>query len=145
MWTNGGASVLLFVFGIITIWELTSRALREATPDSSMTAQVVVSEVPAEDVEKSPAPVLPHCNIPPHYHPFDDVASSIDFPEYFTVVQNTHEVSSGNLPDYFSSVQNIDEVDSSLDVRLVAEDAPRTPPPCYEEAIGMEPWVTSAV
>ena len=140
MWTNVGASICLFLFGLITIWELISRGLREARQNSSMTAQVVVSEIPAEDVEKSPAPMLTYCNVP-HHQPFDETSSSIDLPDYFTVVQNRDEVSSGDVPDYFSSVQNIDEVYSSLDMVLGAEDTPRTPPPCYEEAIKMEPWL----
>ena len=122
MWANVVASIIFFSFGLITIWELISRGLREARQNSSMTAQVVVSEIPAEDVEKSPAPMLTYCNVP-HHQPFDETSSSID------------------LPDYFTAVQNIDEVYSSLGMGLEAEDTPRTPPPCYEEAIKMEPWL----
>lgn len=140
MWTNVAASICLFLFGLTTIWELISRGLRESIQNSSMTAQVVVSEIPAEDVNKSPAPMLPHCNVP-HHQPFDETSSSTDLPDYVTAVQNRDEISSGDVPDYFSSVQNIDEVYSLLDVVLGAEDTPRTPPPCYEEAIEMEPFI----
>ena len=145
LWTNVAASTSLSVFGLIIIWELIrSRGLHEATQNSSITAQVVVSEIPAEDVSKSPAPMLSHCDVP-HHQPFQESSSSSDLPDYFTAVQNRDEVSSGDVPDYFSSVQNIDEVYSSLGMGLEAEDTPRTPPPCYEEAIEMEPWLTIPV
>ena len=90
-----------------------------------MTARVVVIEIPAEDV-KGPASMLTRCNMP-HHQPSDETPSSID------------------LPDYFTAVQNIDEAYSSLGTGLEEEDTPRTPPPCYQEAIEMEPWQTIPV
>ena len=126
MLTNVAASICLFLFGLITMWELISRGLREARQNSSMTAQVVASEIPAEDVDISPAPMLTHRNVL-HHQPFEENSSSTD------------------LPDYFTAVQNRDEVDSSLGMGLEAEDTPRTPPPCYEEAIEMEPWINIPV
>ena len=125
MLTNVAASIIFFLFGLITIWELISRGLRESIQNSPMTAQVVVIEIPAEDV-KWPASMLTHCNMP-HHQPFDETPSSID------------------LPDYFTAVQNIDEAYSSLGMGLKEEDTPTTPPPCYEEAIEMEPWQTISV
>ena len=43
-----------------------------------------------------------------------------------------------DLPDYFSVVQNIDEVCSSVNTAEVSsENVPETPPPSYEEATGI--------
>ena len=105
--------------------------------------QVAVSRIPAEDLEKSPALVLPYYHTP-HYQPTDlhGENSLSDLPEYFTPSQNSNEVEScsGDLSDYCSAVQNIDEVYSSFEVGFWTEDVPNTPPPCYEQALEMEHW-----
>ena len=155
VWVNGAGSVALFTIGIMTLWML---IFRPKTQNTS-TAQVVVSEIPAEDVEKSPAPVLPYHHIPHRQSPLHET-SSMDLPDYFISVQNSNAVgaSSIDLPDYFSSVQNSNEIQASLidlpdycsivqandevslpsvDVDLWTNDAPKTPPPCYEQALEM--------
>ena len=80
------------------------------------TPQVVVSLIPAEDLEKSAAPILPFVHVP-HRQPYIET-SSID-----------------SLPDYFTVVQNPDEVYSSMDAGVWTENAPESPPPSYEEAL----------
>lgn len=82
------------------------------------TPQVVVSLIPAEDLEKSAAPILPFVHVP-HRLPFIET-SSID-----------------SLPDYFTVVQNADGIYLSLDADLWIENVPETPPPSYEEALEM--------
>ena len=82
------------------------------------TPQVVVSLIPAEDLEKSAAPILPFVHVP-HRLPFIET-SSID-----------------SLPDYFTVVQNADEVYLSEDADVWTENVPETPPLSYEEALEM--------
>jgi len=82
------------------------------------TPQVVVSLIPAEDLEKSAAPILHFVHVP-HRLPFMET-SSID-----------------SLPDYFTVVQNPDEVHLSADADVWTENIPETPPPTYEEVLEM--------
>ena len=85
------------------------------------TPQVVVSLIPAEDLDKSAAAILPFVRVPRRL-PFIET-SSIDL-----------------LPDYFTAVQNADEVYSSMDTDVWIEnvtETPETPPPSYEEALEM--------
>ena len=81
--------------------------------------QVVVSLIPAEDLEKSAAPILHFVHVS-HRLPFMET-SSID-----------------SLPDYFTAVQNPDEVYASVDTDVWIENVlAETPPPSYEEALEM--------
>ena len=82
------------------------------------TPQVVVSLIPAEDLEKSAAPILPFVHVP-HRLPFIETSST------------------DSLPDYFTVVQNPDEVYLSVDADDWTENVPETPPPSYEEALEM--------
>lgn len=131
---NGVGAILLFVIGLCGLWLVIFRK----RPQHTTTAQVVISEIPAEDVEKSPAPILPYNHIT-HHQP---EASSIDLPDYFATVQSSSDIfevdaSSENLPDYFTTVHSIDEGYSSVEVGLSTDDVPNSPPPCYEQALGM--------
>ena len=87
------------------------------------TQQVAVSLIPAEDLEKSAAPILPLVLVP-HRLPFIDT-SSID-----------------SLPDYFTVVQNPDDAYLYLDANVWIENVSETPPPSYEEAIEMSRLTT---
>ena len=103
-------AIFLFIAGLLILATTvcgTSRRHNNATP------QVVISFIPAEDLEKSPVSFLSY-NQFPHGKPFADT-SPIDLPDYFTVVQNLHE--------FYSSGD---------------EDVPETPPPCYENATEMK-------
>lgn len=81
---------------------------------STLTPQVVISSIPAEDLEKSPAPILPYNHVP-------FVASaSIDLPDYFTAIQNTAEIYSSVDADVWTE-----------------ESVPEIRPPCYEQAVQM--------
>lgn len=108
----GTIATLLFFFGGIILtacWRRGQNSRTEGEP------QVVVSLIPAEDLEKSPAPILPYNRILRH-QPIFMKASLLD------------------VPGYSSVVKNIDEVCSSV----WTEDVLETPPPCYEEALKME-------
>ena len=79
--------------------------------------EIAVSYVPDEDLEKSPAPILPY------FPPFGDASSS-------------------RLPDYFTAVQNIPEVSWQPNEELWTEDIDGSDdenekPPCYEQALAM--------
>ena len=76
----GGAAVVLFVLGGSILLVCHQRRQRQSAP------QVVVSDIPVGDLEKSPAPILPYNHIP-HCQPFVEAAFS-DLPDYFSVVQN---------------------------------------------------------
>ena len=112
----GTIATLLFFLGggiLTACWRRGQNSTTEGVP------QVVVSLIPDEDLEKSPAPILPYNHIPRH-QPFVMKASSLDVPGYSTVVKN------------------IDEVYPSVNPKVWSEDFPETPPPCYEEAIKMK-------
>jgi len=132
----GGFAILLFLVGSVAIRNCALHRRRRYGPSF----EVIISHIPAEDLEKSPAPLLPYHHTP-HYQPMDLCveASTRDLPDYFTSFQNSYEVetSSGDLPDYCSAVQNIDDVYSSFEVGFWTEDVPKTPPPCYEQALEM--------
>ena len=85
---------------------------------TNTTTQVVVSLIPAEDLEKSAAPILPFVHVP-HRLPFIETSSI------------------NSLPDYFTAVQNPDEVYLSVDADDWTENVPETPPPSFEEAFEM--------
>lgn len=106
--------MLLFFLG----GSILTACWRKGQNSTAGVPQVVISLIPAEDLEKSPAPILPYNHIPRH-HPIVMKASSLDLPDYFTVAQN------------------IDEVYPSVDAEVWTEDVPETPPPCYEQALEM--------
>lgn len=87
------------------------------------TPEAVISFIPAEDLEKSPAPVLPY-NYIPRVAAFEKKVPSLDLPDYYTVVQNF---------DQLYSVVDADEDIWTVDVPEI----PETPPPCYAKALEM--------
>lgn len=104
------ATLLLFL-GVSILMSLCLRRTRSLT----RTPQVVISSIPAGDLEKSPTANLPYN----HGEPFVE-CSSIDLPDYFTVVRN------------------LGEVGLSVIAAVCTEDAPEIePPPCYEQAVDM--------
>ena len=161
--TCGAVAIILLIIGVI----FTLHHQKSLRKSSSSPPEVVVSEIPVGDLEKTPAPLLPYNHIP-HYQPYVEAssidladcfttgqssdhnhieASSWDLPDYHTAIQNSNQVqvdiSNGELPEYFTIVQNIDDVFSSLNVGLWTQDAPRTPPPCYAQALEMESLVAT--
>lgn len=116
----GTTATLLFFLGGSLLTVCWKRGQNSPTP------QVVVSLIPAEDLEKSPAPLLPYNHIPRH-QPFVLKACSLDLPDYFTVTQN------------------IDKFSSSVNAEIwTSENVPETPPPCYEKALEMRTLVAIA-
>lgn len=111
----GTIATLLFFFGGSILTACWRRGQNTENSRTEGEPQVVVSLIPAEDLEKSPAPILPYNHIPRHQPSFMK-ASLLD------------------VPGYYSVVKNIDEVCSSA----WTEDVLETPPPCYEEALKME-------
>ena len=110
----GTLAAALLTAGLLTLSTILCCNIRHI----NTTPQVVISSIPAEDLEKSAAPILSYSHVPRHL-PFIET-SSID-----------------SLPDYFAVVQNPDEVYLSVDAGGWAEDVPETPPPCYEQALQM--------
>ena len=86
--------------------------------------EIVVSYVPDEDFENSPAPILPY------FPPFGD-ASPSQLPDYFTAVQNVPEISSQLNEGFWT-----EDIDGSDDEN---ED-----PPSYEQALTMSGLSASA-
>ena len=107
-------AIVFFILGLLTLAKLVRYKLRRQ--DSSTTRAVL--SIPAEDLETSVTPVLPYIHIPDRQPLFN--ASSMDLPDYFTVIQNVGEAYS----------QFVDAEDWS-------EDFPETPPPSYEQALEM--------
>ena len=114
----GGAASIVFLVGGVSLL-LCYKRLKPSPPHLS-TTEVVISEIPAEDLEKSPAALMPVDHLPRHHPVFDEISdrdiSSIDstfaddLPDYFTAVNQLKssdtesEVSqSSDLPDYFST------------------------------------------
>ena len=90
---------------------------------------VVVSEVPIEDLEKSPAPILPYSHIP--HRPAICQACSTDLPDYFIAISNVSEVSPQLSEGFWT-----EDIDTS--------DDENGPPPCYEQALRMSKYFTVA-
>ena len=115
---GGGAFILIFV----VIGAAVIACNKRHRPESNSVG-VVVSEIPMEDLEKSPAPILPYNHIP-----------------HRTVCA---EACSTDLPDYFSAISNVPKVSPHLEQRgFWTEDSDNSdnekdPPPCYEQALRM--------
>ena len=90
---------------------------------------VVVSEVPIEDLEKSPAPILPYNHIP--HRSAICQACSTDLPDYFIAISNVSEVSPQLSEGFWT-----EDIDTS--------DDENGPPPCYEQALRMSKYFTVA-
>ena len=117
---GGGVAIIVVLVGGITLLVRYKRqqALALRPPD------VVVSEIPAEDVEKSPAAVISLDHIPhrlPVLHEIEneilstDLNSTEDLPDYYTAVRklqyevnssDSEDSQSSDLPGYFSAVVN---------------------------------------
>ena len=115
---GGGAFILIFV----VIGAAVIACNKRHRPESN-SVDVVVSEIPMEDLEKSPAPILPYNHIP-----------------HRTVCA---EACSTDLPDYFSAISNVPKVSPQLGQRgfwtedIDNSDDEKDPPPCYEQALRM--------
>ena len=87
----GTIATLLFFLGgsiLTACWRRGQHSTSEAVP------QVIISLIPDEDMEKSPAPILPYNHIPRH-QPAVMKASS----QGVTVVKNIDEVCSEDVPE----------------------------------------------
>ena len=124
----GGVAVILIIIGVIII------IVGHKNMKRVKSVQVVVSEIPAQDLEKTPAASSLNYgqdHIPRH-EPASFVADShsIDLPDYFTIVQ-----------------QNSEDVYPSVDVAFWTEDRDvsddENPPPCYEQALKISGLLTT--
>ena len=114
----GGVFILFFV----VIGAAAIACNKRHRPESN-SVDVVVSEIPMEDLEKSPAPVLPYNHIP--HRPVCAEACSTDLPDYFIAISNVPNVSPHlRLRGFWT--EDIDNSDDEND-----------PPPCYEQALIM--------
>ena len=125
----GGVAVILIIIGVIII------IVGQKNMKRVKSVQVVVSEIPARDLEKTPAASSLNCgqNRIPRHEPASFVADShsIDLPDYFTIVQ-----------------QNSEDVYPSVDVAFWTEDRDvsddENPPPCYEQALKISGLLTTS-
>ena len=115
---GGGAFILIFV----VIGAAVIACNKRHRPESN-SIDVVVSEIPMEDLEKSPAPVLPYNHIP--HRPVCAEACCTDLPDYFMAISNVPKVSP-HLGQRGFWTEDIDNSDDEKD-----------PPPCYEQALRM--------
>ena len=115
---GGGAFILFFV----VIGAAVIACNKRHRPESN-SVDVVVSEIPMEDLEKSPAPILPYNHIP--HRPVCAEACSTDLPDYFIAISNVPKVSP-HLGQRGFWTEDIDNSDNEKD-----------PPPCYEQALRM--------
>ena len=114
----GGVFILFFV----VIGAAVIACNKRHRPESN-SIDVVVSEIPMEDLEKSPAPVLPYNHIP--HRPVCAEACCTDLPDYFMAISNVPKVSP-HLGQRGFWTEDIDNSDDEKD-----------PPPCYEQALRM--------
>ena len=115
---GGGAFILIFV----VIGAAVIACNKRHRPESNSVG-VVVSEIPMEDLEKSPAPILPYNHIP--HRPVCAEACCTDLPDYFMAISNVPKVSP-HLGQRGFWTEDIDNSDNEKD-----------PPPCYEQALRM--------
>lgn len=124
----GGVAVILIIIGVIII------IVGHKNMKRVKSVEVVVSEIPAQDLKKTPAASslnYGQARIPRH-EPASFVADShsIDLPDYFTIVQ-----------------QNSEDVYPSVDVAFWTEDRDvsddENPPPCYEQALKISGLLTT--
>ena len=101
-------AIILFITGGLTI--IMSRDQR-SNHSTCQVPEVVISPIPEEDLEKSPAPDLNSIASQPRRYPF------------------VADLQCTGLPDCFATVQSIDEVYSFDDVR------DEMSPPTYEQAL----------
>ena len=111
------ATVSLFLSGVMTLALFVYYKRRQ----HSTTSGIAISSIPAEDLEETTADY-----------------NRISQRQQLAQASSTHPATSLDLPDYFSVVENIDEVYSSVNTAEVSsENVPETPPPSYEEATGI--------
>ena len=114
----GGVFILFFV----VIGAAVIACNKRHRPESN-SVDVVVSEIPMEDLEKSPAPILPYNHIP--HRTVCAEACSTDLPDYLSAISNVPKVSP-HLGQRGFWTEDIDNSDNEKD-----------PPPCYEQALRM--------
>ena len=114
----GGVFILFFV----VIGAAVIACNKRHRPESNSVG-VVVSEIPMEDLEKSPAPILPYNHIP--HRPICAETCSTDLPDYFIAISNVPKVSP-HLEQRGFWTEDSDNSDNEKD-----------PPPCYEQALRM--------
>ena len=141
VYLTGSGAILIIGIGITVLWILLFRK----KPQDSSAPEVVVSEIPAGDVEKSPAPILPYnqpfvgaslINLPVYvtsiHSSNGDETSTIAMPDCFTSVHSTNgdETFAINLPD-FTSLQSSNGVKTSAQNINEAEVSASGDPPDY--------------
>ena len=116
LYTYWAVTVLFFLLGVAALALSLYYKRRQQHP----TSRVAISSIPVEDLEKTPASTL-------HYN-------RVSQRQQLAQASSTHQTSL-DLPDYFSIVQNMDEVYLAVNMEDSSENVPETPPPRYEEAI----------
>ena len=121
VYTYWEATVFLFLLGVMTLALLMYYKRRQ----HRTTYRVAISSIPAEDLEKTPAPTI-------HYN-------HVSQRQQLAQASSTHPT----WLDFSVVSQNIDEVYSSVNAAKVSsENVPETLPPSYGEAIKTTTLVT---
>lgn len=134
--TTGAISILLFIAGAIFI--LCGVRYIDKTQADVLSSHVsFVSDIPAEDLNRSPAAMFSCNDAVPALRESSTTTCPMgdNLSDYFSAVtaQNTSAEYLRDLPDYFTAVQN-DEISIFSDGhRCQGNDLP----PCYERAIEM--------
>ena len=117
----GGTAVFLFLVGVFVFLFLHKRSRRKMP-----FLQRAVSEIPAEDVEKTPRQIIglqPFTHNPQRYHVYSTFSQNSG-----TLTNVTRSID--GLPDYFSAIRYNPEVEA-----VQSGEPTTTPPPSYQEAI----------
>ena len=124
LYTYWAVTVLNFLLGVVTL----ALSLYYKRRQQHTTSRVAISSISAEDLEKTSAFTL-------HYN-------RVSQRQQLAQASSTHQTSL-DLPDYFSIVQNMDEVYLAVNMEDPSENVPETPPPRYEEAIEITTFALS--
>ena len=137
LWVHLVGAFLLFAIGMKTFVTVIFSRARQNTPP----ARVLISEVATEVLENSTATLDTH-RMPPRLLFILNSLHSLTTYDRSQQNQATEDLSWRDLPDYFTALQNMSDTraagDTYCNEAFCTEDAPMTPPPCYEEALEMK-------
>lgn len=118
----GCVGTILFVLGGSILTAFSWKKGQNNSYHDDIPQAGVISLIPAEDLEKSPAPVLPYNHIL-RVAAFEKKAPVLDLPDFYTVVQECDEFYSAMDHENIWTV-HVPEI-------------PETLPPCYSQALEM--------
>ena len=137
LWVHLVVAFLLFAIGMKTfVTVIFSRGRQNAPP-----TRVLISEVATEVLENSTATLDTH-RMPLRLLFIVNSLHSLATCDRSQQNQVTEDLSWRDLPDYFTALQNMSDTraagDTYCNEAFCTEEAPMTPPPCYEEVLEMK-------